>query len=67
MSTKPIAVKHETPAYAGVRTKTNREGDLKKANFDHLMDLLDAHPERVAIRRQIYEFVYEKQGVEIWQ
>lgn len=67
MSTKPIAVKHETPAYAGTRTRKNPEGDLRKANFDHLMDLLDAHPERVAIRRQVYEHVYEKQGVNIWQ
>lgn len=67
MITKKFDVKHETPPYAGVRTRSNPEGDIKKANFDHLMDLLNAHPRRVAIRREIYEFVYEKQGVDIWQ
>lgn len=65
--TKPIDVRHEKPPFAGTCTRQNPEGDLRKANFDHLMDLIAAHPERVAIRRKIYEHVYEKQGVNIWQ
>lgn len=66
MKTKPIEIKHEGDAFTGTRTGYNPLGEIKRANFDHLMDLLREHPERVAIPRRTYEFVYEKYGVKIW-
>lgn len=67
MKTKPIEVIHEKDAaFGGTRTGHNPLGELKRANFDHLMDLLREHPDRVAISRRTYEYVYEQYGVKIW-
>lgn len=55
-----------TKPYMGAMNDANPDGDLNRAHLLHLIDLVRAHPERVAYDERTLTRLYEERGVKLW-